>query len=809
MSDSISDPTPIENNNHAIASENSLLTFSRQLEKKLGDVGVQVIETESSDREMEDANGDGVVATFCRKPSPEAQSIDQVLDAIRASLPGKAVAMRLASVCFARVQCNSFYADEAWAGRRIESMYSKTALAEKDVPTIATLMMIMALGSQFSSEAAHKPLGPLLYDRTMSILPKLIHRSDFECVRACLLIATYLFPIDHSGAAYTYLGLALHMAIRNKMQKHGHDEVQVRVWWTLYTFYQRARIFHGYPKTLSFDEVEVRRPHLDPELEPIIGPSNFRNQVTLIEITIMLEKVAYEIASLRKNKKACHIANLMGLRRGMVGIHEELPDLNNQKDVSLTLIRQMSLGQGQAGSEARVLNTLQRAIIRLHKRASCLEDISTSEPSHNQLRQWEMLWQQESPDFNRLDVESVHDQLNSTADPQLTLAMDPILSDRLGSFNQDHDDMWSAIFNAQLDEFSLLPAVDAVLQLSVDSEEIFYGPYHWHSRKPCGRAGVRNFRDTESTKWRSIDPLPSGTILGVTYATLFPDRIGRLILDGVIDAEQWYTGNWGGLSQTDEAVIGFTRSCWAAARDKCAFYSPNEQELARRMRNVLENLRTDSVPVTDPTATVLPMLITYEDLVFILFSAVYSPLEMFPLLAQIFAELEQRIGSTSALTIQQHSTTAVNHGGLIACMDAPERFNLSTINLWKQHIQDVNNESHWAGDAWASVPLLCRKMGIVPPISQQFHGVRSANNTNFPILFIGNTVDPITLTVGAKKMSALYPGSILLSQDSIGHTSLTAVSKCTEHYVQQYLGGVLPPTNVICEVETTSFVTKE
>lgn len=33
-----------------------------------------------------------------------------------------------------------------------------------------------------------------------------------------------------------------------------------------------------------------------------------------------------------------------------------------------------------------------------------------------------------------------------------------------------------------------------------------------------------------------------GTVLGATFASLFPDRVGRMILDGVVDADDYYEG---------------------------------------------------------------------------------------------------------------------------------------------------------------------------------------------------------------------------------------------------------------------------
>ncbi|KAL5439198.1 hypothetical protein PMIN07_007240 [Paraphaeosphaeria minitans] len=299
-----------------------------------------------------------------------------------------------------------------------------------------------------------------------------------------------------------------------------------------------------------------------------------------------------------------------------------------------------------------------------------------------------------------------------------------------------------------------------------------------------------------------------GTVLGSTYATLFPDRIGRLILDGVVDVETYYKNNVSGLSQSDEAVSSFAKACHTVGRHKCAFYSSAAEDITKRMRNVIKDVRKDPIPVVDSTMS--PVLVTYEDLVFTLFALLYNPVQGFPLLAQIFAELEQRNGSSLALTVQAVSPTGVDYGGLISCMDSikvPGVYNISTTAMWEQHVKDEDSQSQWVGDSWATVSLLCRKMDIVPPESQRFNGLPGAKETSFPLLFIGNTIDPITPIAGARKMSDLFPGSVLLTQDSIGHTSLAASSACTSHNVQQYLGGVLPAANTICDAESVPFVT--
>ncbi|KAF8152845.1 hypothetical protein K438DRAFT_1987711 [Mycena galopus ATCC 62051] len=68
---------------------------------------------------------------------------------------------------------------------------------------------------------------------------------------------------------------------------------------------------------------------------------------------------------------------------------------------------------------------------------------------------------------------------------------------------------------------------------------------------------------------------------------------------------------------------------------------------------------------------------------------------------------------------------------------------------------------------------------------------------------------PILLAMpkaGALKAQAGFPGSVLLTQDSPGHTSMSAPSLCILGYFREYfLNGTLPPP--VCPVDVTLFET--
>jgi pimeloyl-ACP methyl ester carboxylesterase len=64
-----------------------------------------------------------------------------------------------------------------------------------------------------------------------------------------------------------------------------------------------------------------------------------------------------------------------------------------------------------------------------------------------------------------------------------------------------------------------------------------------------------------------------GSALGDTFAQLYPNRVGKFVIDANIDGDDYYRGNWSeSLRQTDEAVHAFIDMCFEAG-PACAFFS--------------------------------------------------------------------------------------------------------------------------------------------------------------------------------------------------------------------------------------------
>ncbi|KAG8754314.1 hypothetical protein FRC11_006720, partial [Ceratobasidium sp. 423] len=105
-----------------------------------------------------------------------------------------------------------------------------------------------------------------------------------------------------------------------------------------------------------------------------------------------------------------------------------------------------------------------------------------------------------------------------------------------------------------------------------------------------------------------------GTILGSTLAALRPDLIRRMVLDGVSDAEAYFTDvlQWGRTRTTDthKTLTGFFTTCIEAGPEYCSFAAPKGdskapetvESLRRRLDAIYSQLSDQPLTITDSLA---------------------------------------------------------------------------------------------------------------------------------------------------------------------------------------------------------------
>ncbi|KAJ7660890.1 Alpha/Beta hydrolase protein [Mycena polygramma] len=300
-----------------------------------------------------------------------------------------------------------------------------------------------------------------------------------------------------------------------------------------------------------------------------------------------------------------------------------------------------------------------------------------------------------------------------------------------------------------------------------------------------------------------------GSVLGATFASLFPDKVERIIIDGVVDVNAWYSANVTILAtDTDKVLQSFFDGCAAAGPDLCAFYEPTAAAIAYRLEALTNSVRAQPVPVITPTTY---GIIDYSLLRQTIFQTFYTPYTLFPLLAQGLAALENGNGTvlysilaTPAFQCNcngtvsppsDDSTVAIECGDPVQVMDS--------IDQVTEFYENAVKTSQFVEFLVGMDRVSCA--GWQVHRDDRFKGPVAAN-TSFPLLLVSNTADPVTPKAAALKTQAGFPGSVLLTQNSAGHTSLSAPSLCTAGYLQGYfVNGTLPPTGTICPIDVTLF----
>ncbi|KAJ7250341.1 TAP-like protein-domain-containing protein [Mycena rebaudengoi] len=301
-----------------------------------------------------------------------------------------------------------------------------------------------------------------------------------------------------------------------------------------------------------------------------------------------------------------------------------------------------------------------------------------------------------------------------------------------------------------------------------------------------------------------------GTILGATFAAMFPNSVERIVIDGVANSKDYYELDWSsGLVDTDKVWQSFYDGCVAAGPDRCPFYAPTAEDINAKMDRIYASLRTRPIPVR---TSISYGVVDYAFVRGVIFSALYKPYAQFPSLARALADLAQGNAtamfkmaekpsfecgcSASEYRFEDHIEAGVG----VYCNDG--KTILSTFESAVRQYMEMGNISTWA-DIWGHNQMDCIAWPKFP--KDHFNGPFVAN-TSFPLLLVGNTADPVTPLNSAKEMSKGFAGSVVLTQDSAGHCSLSAPSPCTQKHIRQYfLKGALPDPDTVCPVIGTPF----
>ncbi|GAA0625324.1 alpha/beta fold hydrolase [Kribbella sandramycini] len=272
-----------------------------------------------------------------------------------------------------------------------------------------------------------------------------------------------------------------------------------------------------------------------------------------------------------------------------------------------------------------------------------------------------------------------------------------------------------------------------------------------------------------------------GTKLGATYATLFPQHTGRMVLNSVVDplVSTYRTGfeqNPAFEARADDLFQ------WIAARDK----EYHLGKTATAVEALWDKLHRD---LAKKPAGGRAGAAELED---VLASSLYTD-DLWSSLADAIVQYRQGDPSGLLTITDQFALQSVDPGLLAYnCIDPGWPRNWRTWH-WDTSVSN-RRAPHFAwSNTWFSAP--CAFWPVTPKPS-----VRIGSTKVPPILLIQGRRDPATPVIGARRMQAVLHGSRLLLEDGGNHASyLQQQNPCIDQSAEKYLlTGRVPTGNVSC-----------
>lgn len=286
-----------------------------------------------------------------------------------------------------------------------------------------------------------------------------------------------------------------------------------------------------------------------------------------------------------------------------------------------------------------------------------------------------------------------------------------------------------------------------------------------------------------------------GTLLGATYAGLFPTRVGRMVLDGVVAPDltsaEVAKGQAVGF---DRATRAYVESC--VSEGKCPLGESVDAALTA-IQDFLARVDATPLPVSgDPRVTELT-----EGWASMGIAVAMYDQTSWPVLTDALASALRGDGTALqrlANYYADRSTSGTYSGNMLQaisavnCLDQSDTADLAAIHA---HAVEYAAAAPLWGRFLAWGEAIC---GVWPvPATSKPAPVHAPGSA--PIVVVGTTRDPATIYEWAVQLRKQLDNAVLLTFEGDGHTAYQRGSSCINSAIDDYfVDGTVPKDGLRC-----------
>ncbi|MEU2964562.1 alpha/beta hydrolase [Streptomyces ardesiacus] len=277
-----------------------------------------------------------------------------------------------------------------------------------------------------------------------------------------------------------------------------------------------------------------------------------------------------------------------------------------------------------------------------------------------------------------------------------------------------------------------------------------------------------------------------GTFLGATYAGLFPDRTGRLVLDGAMDpslpARRMNLEQAAGF---ETAFQSFAKDCVKRSDCPLGGKGTSPEQVGKNLTSFFDDLDAKPIPAGDADGRRLTESLATTGVI----AAMYDEGAWQQLRESLTSAMKEKDGAGLLILSDSYYERGADGGysnlmyanAAVNCLDLPAAF--SSPDEVRDALPDFEKASPVFGEGLAWASLNCAYWPVKP--TGEPHRIEAAGAT--PIVVVGTTRDPATPYRWAQALAGQLSSGRLLTYEGDGHTAYGRGSACIDSAINTYL----------------------